>query len=347
MAIVVDEPIINGPFVEPTRHYRMRNGQAELVDARRPSGFTPGLRTRGGQGTLLEEEYVELPVVNDIRERVRRWREAGHPGVSRTTLDLLRHWQAPGRERPLFFCQLEAAETAIWLAEGPAAEASRLPIEAQERYVRHCLKMATGAGKTVVMAMLIAWSVLNKARQPQNRRFSDAVLVVCPNLTVKERLAVLHPANPANYYEAFDLVPPGLRAALLGARVMVTNWHVLGVPDDARRRGIVQRGRPSAGAFANRVLRGDLGSKGNLLVINDEAHHAWRTAPRASETAVAGLAGELAMAGRLSDEEEEARVWLSGLALIHEARGINRALDCAPGMGSRLEVQVLCRRRWC
>jgi type III restriction enzyme len=326
MAIVVDEPIINSPFAEPTRHYRMRGGQAELVDARRPSGFTPGLRTRGGQGTLLEEEYVELPVVNDIRARVRRWSEAGYPGASRTTLDLLRHWQAPGRDRPLFFCQLEAAETAIWLAEGPVAETSRLPIEAQEQYARHCLKMATGAGKTVVMAMLIAWSVLNKARQPQDRRFSDAVLVVCPNLTVKERLAVLHPANSANYYEAFDLVPPGLRSALLGARVMVTNWHVLGVPDDARRRGIVQRGRPSAGAFANLVLRADLGSKGNLLVINDEAHHAWRAAARAPES-VAGLAGELATSGRLVDEEEEARVWLSGLALIHEARGINRALD--------------------
>src|SRR5664280_489828 len=317
MAIVVDEPIINVPFSEPTRHYRMRGGQAELVDARRPSGFTPGLRTRGGQGTLLEEEYVELPVVNDIRERVRRWSEAGHPGASRTTLDLLRHWQAPGRERPLFYCQLEAADTAIWLAEGPVAETSRLPIEAQERYARHCLKMATGAGKTVVMAMLIAWSVLNKARQPQDRRFSDAVLVVCSNLTVKERLAVLHPADPANYYEAFDLVPPGLRAALLGGRVMVTNWHVLSLPDDARRRGIVQRGRPSAGAFANLVLRADLGSKGNLRVINDEAHHAWRTGPRASDTAVAGLAGELATAGRLADEEEEARVWLSGLAPIH------------------------------
>lgn len=338
MAIVVDEPIINSPFGEPARHYRMRGGQAELVGTRRPSGFTPGLRTRGGQGTLLEEEYVELPVVNDIRERVRRWRDAGYPGASRTTLDLLRHWNAPGRDRPLFFCQLEAAETAIWLAEGPTAETARLPIEAQERYARHCLKMATGAGKTVVMAMLIAWSLLNKARQLQDRRFSDAVLVVCPNLTVKERLAVLRPADPANYYEAFDLVPPGLRAALLSGRVMVTNWHVMGVPDDARRRGIVQRGRPSAGAFANQVLRAELGSKGNLLVINDEAHHAWRAAARSPEGGggggavspiafAAGLAGELATAGRLSDEEEEARVWLNGLALIHHARGINRALD--------------------
>src|SRR5450759_3676617 len=101
MAIIVDEPLINSPLAEPTRHHRMRGGRAELLDARRPSGFTPGLRTRGGQGTLLEEEYVELPVVNDIRERVRRWREAGYPGATRTTLDLLRHWQKNrGRSRP-------------------------------------------------------------------------------------------------------------------------------------------------------------------------------------------------------------------------------------------------------
>jgi len=179
MAIVVDQPIINSPFEEPGRHYRIRGGASELVDARRPSGYMPGLRSRGGAGTLLEEEFVELPLVNDIRERVDRWRVAGYPGATRTTLELLRHWH--GREaddRPLFFCQLEAVETAIWLVEGPVAEISRLPLEQQERYARHCLKMATGAGKTVVMAMLIAWSVLNKARQPQDRRFSDAVLVV-------------------------------------------------------------------------------------------------------------------------------------------------------------------------
>ena len=319
MAIVVDQPIINSPWVEPTAHYRSRSGVAERVETRRPSGYMPGLRSRGGQGTLLEEEFVELPVVNDIRERVGRWRVAGYPGATRTTLELLRHWQARGEDgKRLFFCQIEAVETAIWLAEGPVAEISRLQLEQQERYARHCLKMATGSGKTVVMAMLIAWSVLNKARQPQDRRFSDAILVVCPNLTVRERLEVLRPSDPANYYAAFDLVPAGLRAALLGGRVMITNWHVLAIPDDARKRGIVKRGRPSAGAFANMVLRSELGAKGNLLVLNDEAHHAWRSGSRE------GLAaGDAAPA----PDEEEARVWLNGLALIHEARGINRAVD--------------------
>jgi len=256
MAIVVDQPIINSPFEEPARHYRIRGGTAELVDERRPSGYMPGLRTRGGRQTLVEEEFVELPLVNDIRGRVQRWREAGYPGATRTTLDLLRHWRSAERERRLSFCQLEAAETAIWLDEGPQTEVSRLPLEQQERYRRHCLKMATGSGKTVVMAMLIAWSVLNKARQPADKRFSDAVLVLCPNLTVKERLAVLKPAAPENYYEAFDLVPSGLASALLGGRVMVTNCHALTVPDDSRRRGARGAVHDRSGYYADhRVAR--------------------------------------------------------------------------------------------
>ena len=327
MAIVVDEPIISDPFVEPSRHYRSVGGEAQLIDERRPSGYTPGLRTRGGQTSMLEDEYVELPIVNEIRGHVRRWREAGYPGATRTTLDLLRHWQRPERDRRLFFCQLEAAETAIWLIEGPQQDrvvASAL--EQQEAYLRHCLKMATGSGKTIVMGMLIAWSLLNKARQPTDRRFSDAVLVVCPNLTVKERLRILRPAEDDNVYADFDLVPPGTAAALHSGRVMVTNWHAFAVADDARRRGVVKRGRESAGAFASRVLKAELSSKGNLLVINDEAHHAWRQAP-AEATNGGQAAGSMEATASVSDEQEEARVWLEGLALIHRARGINRALD--------------------
>jgi len=327
VAIVVDEPIINSPFAEPTRHYRSVGGEAQLVEERRPSGYTPGLRTRGGQTSMLEDEYVELPIVNEIRRHVARWRDAGYPGATRTTLDLLRHWQRPGRDRRLFFCQLEAAETAIWLVEGPQQDVRvASALERQEAYARHCLKMATGSGKTIVMGMLIAWSVLNKARQPTDRRFSDAVLVVCPNLTVKERLRILKPAEADNVYEAFDLVPPGTAAALHAGRVMVTNWHVFAVADDARRRGVVQRGRESAGAFASRVLRPELGGKGNLLVINDEAHHAWRPAPQGSADGERS-AGPIAAVASVAEEQEEARVWLEGLALIHRARGINRALD--------------------
>lgn len=318
MAIVVDQPIVNGPFEEPARHWRIAGGHAQLVDLRRPSGYTPGLRARDAAASKVEEEYVELPLVNEIRRRVREWRERAYPGASRTTLELLHHWTHPDRERRLFFCQIEAAETAIWLVEAPERDRNVAAAPEQlEAYTRHCLKMATGSGKTVVMAMLIAWSVLNKARQPQDKRFSDAVLVVCPNLTVKERLRVLHPSEPGNYYDEFDLLPAGQWTGLLGAKVMVTNWHAFAVQDDSRRRSVVQRGRESAGAFANRVLRSELGSKGNLLVINDEAHHAWRS--KAKDAATDG--------GAVSDAEEEARIWLEGLALINQARGINRAID--------------------
>jgi type III restriction enzyme len=327
MAIVVDEPIINEPFSEPTRHYRAHGGEPELRDERRPSGYTPGLRTRGGQTSVLEEDYVELPAVNEIRRHVAGWRQAGYPGATRTTLDLFRHWTREGRDRRLFFCQIEAAETAIWLIEGPQSErAIASVLEQQEAYVRHCIKMATGSGKTIVMGMLIAWSLLNKARQPSDRRFSDAVLVVCPNLTVKERLRVLRPSEGDNLYEDFDLVPPGTAAGLHAGRVMITNWHAFAVADDARRRGVVKRGRESAGAFASRVLRSELGSKSNLLVINDEAHHAWRQAP-ASPTDGPPPAGSIETTVSVDEDLEEARIWLEGLALIHRARGINRALD--------------------
>ncbi len=327
MAIVVDEPIVNSPFAEPTRHYRPSGDGDPLHEGRRPSGYTPGLRTRGGQTSMLEDEYVELPIVNESRRHVARWREAGYPGATRTTVDLLRHWQRPDRDRRLFFCQLEAAETAIWLVEGPQQDVRvASALEQQEAYVRHCLKMATGSGKTIVMGMLIAWSLLNKARQPTDKRFSDAVLVVCPNLTVKERLRILKPAEKDNVYEDFDLVPPGTGAALHSGRVMVTNWHLLAVADDARRRGIVQRGRESSTAFANRRLKAELGGKGNLLVINDEAHHAWRPAPKDSTNGEPS-AGSIEPTASVSDEQEAARVWLEGLARIHRARGINRTLD--------------------
>ena len=276
---------------------------------------------------MLEDDYVELPIVNEIRRHVGRWREAGYPGATRTTLDLFHHWSRPERDRRLFFCQLEAAETAIWLVEGPQQDrAVASALEQQEAYLRHCLKMATGSGKTIVMGMLIAWSLLNKARQPKDKRFSDAVLVVCPNLTVKERLRVLKPAEADNLYEEFDLVPAGTATALRSAKIMVTNWHAFAVADDARRRGIVKRGRESASAFASRVLRSELGSKGNLLVFNDEAHHAWRSAP-SEPTDVQAAAGAMEAGASAADEQEEARIWLEGLALLHKARGINRALD--------------------
>jgi type III restriction enzyme len=179
--------------------------------------------------------------------------------------------------------------------------------------------MATGSGKTVVMGMVIAWQVLNKLANPQDRRFSDAVLLVCPNLTIRERLQVLLPWKPGNYYEKFDLVPRGMMERLQQGRFQITNWHLLQPKDDSRSKSVVQRGVESDTAFCRRVLK-ELGNKQNILVINDEAHHAYRPAPLPEE-----------LREQLSDEEiaerEEATVWVSGLDRIHAVRGINFCAD--------------------
>ena len=174
--------------------------------------------------------FVEIPLVNQIRPRVRAWREAGYPGASGITRRLLEYWTDPEEfaGRRFFFCQTEAAETLIWLAEGPAAGKIGVKIPSDGGpFHRLCAKMATGAGKTIVMSMIVAWHILNKVTRPQDTRFSKHILIVAPGLTVKSRLAVLDPSNPENYYEAFRIVPPATFDKLRQGRVVIRNWHVL------------------------------------------------------------------------------------------------------------------------
>jgi type III restriction enzyme len=319
MSLLVDNPILNSPFEEPSRYWAYEEGQPVLKEGRRPAGYYLKARTRGPQTSLFEEEFVPLEQVNTIRERVKAWRERGYPGVTPITRQLLNHWNHPERERKLFFCQREAAETLIWLIEASPAEKQGIAIPKDGNLTRYACKMATGSGKTVVMGMVIAWQVLNKLANPQDRRFSDAVLLVCPNLTIRERLQVLLPWKPGNYYEKFDLVPRGMLERLQQGRFQITNWHLFQPRDDSRSRSVVQRGVESDTAFCRRVLR-ELGNKQNILVINDEAHHAYRPAPLPEE-----------LREQLSDEEiaerEEATVWVSGLDRIHAVRGINFCAD--------------------
>jgi type III restriction enzyme len=319
MSLLVDNPILNSPFEEPARYWAYEEGQPVLKEGRRPAGYYLKPRTRGPQTSLFEEEFVPLDLVNTIRERVKAWRERGYPGVTPITRQLLNHWNHPERERKLFFCQREAAETLIWLIEASPAEKQGIAIPKDGNLTRYACKMATGSGKTVVMGMVIAWQVLNKLTNPQDRRFSDAVLLVCPNLTIRERLQVLLPWKPGNYYEKFDLVPRGMMERLQQGRFQITNWHLLQPKDDSRSKSVVQRGVESDTAFCRRVLK-ELGNKQNILVINDEAHHAYRPAPLPEE-----------LRERLSDEEiaerEEATVWVSGLDRIHAVRGINFCAD--------------------
>jgi len=314
-----DRLIVNSPYEEPARHwsYMRQERLFELREGeRRSAGYvkaTPGSHAFDDPGV-----FVPLPLVNRIRPRVREWREAGHPGVTGITRRLLEHWYEPQerRDRRFFFCQLEAIETLMWLAESSHAERQGIDVEGDGGpFPRLCAKMATGSGKTIVMAMAIAWHVLNKATYPQDARFSKSVLVVAPGLTVKSRLSVLVPDSPGNYFDEFNIVPQGLAEKLRQAKVKVHNWHRLDWETEAqvrKRRSVDKRGARSDEAYVRDVL-GDMAPARNILVINDEAHHAWRVPAGAT--------------GYRKSDVEEATKWVGGLDRIHRARGVLGCLD--------------------
>jgi len=320
----IDRLIINSPYEEPKKHWRYdrETRTFELVEGRRPAGYvvaTPGSKSFDDPGI-----FVEIPLVNQIRPRVKAWREAGYPGITSITRRLLAHWHDPEEfdRRRFFFCQLEAVERLIWLTEAPAAERVGIEIPGDGGdFDRRCCKMATGTGKTIVMAMVIAWHILNKVANPQDARFSKNVLVVAPGLTVKKRLAVLEPAGAGNYYEAFDIVPSTLLDKLRQGRVLVRNWHALAWESEEqikKRKSVDKRGAKSDEAYTREVL-GEMANAHNLLVINDEAHHAWRVNWEAE--------GKYLRQRDLKDSAQEATVWVGGLDRLHRSRGILTCYD--------------------
>ncbi|MDX2089783.1 MAG: DEAD/DEAH box helicase family protein [Kofleriaceae bacterium] len=335
----VANPIINSPFLEPARHYDFSGAAAKIADRRRGAGYHGQLRTDRTDGAIIQHELFPLPVVNELRYRVKQWRERRHPGVTATTRDLLDHWNRADRRRPFFFCQREAVETIIWLTEASAADRQGIDIPKDEpqdleslsknypALRRYCCKMATGSGKTIVMGMLAAWSILNKIANRQDPRFSDTILIVGPNLTVKERLAVLSPQRGGNYYEQFDLVPRSYLDLLARGRVFITNWHVFGVHDDSKtnKRSVIQRGRESDAAFVRRVLGRELGEAKGLLVFNDEAHHAWRPNPTGPGDESQQLTSDERK--EIEEDELEATIWVGGLDRINKVRGIRSVID--------------------
>jgi len=318
----IDRLIINSPYEEPKRHWRYdrQTRMFDLVEGRRPAGYvvaSPDSKAFDDPGI-----FVEIPLVNQIRPRVKAWREAGYPGVTSITKRLLEHWRDPERDQRFFFCQLEAVETLIWLTEAPAAERVGIEIPGDGGdFERQCCKMATGTGKTIVMAMTIAWHILNKVANPQDARFSKNVLVVAPGLTVKNRLAVLNPAGEGNYYEAFDIVPSALLDKLRQGKVLVRNWHALAWESEEqikKRKSVDKRGAKSDEAYTREVL-GEMAGARNLLVINDEAHHAWRVNWAAE--------GKSLRQRDLKESAEEATVWIGGLDRLHRSRGILKCYD--------------------
>lgn len=315
----IDQLIINSPFQEPSNHwlYAPESKTFNKVEGRRPAGYviaSERSRSFDDPGT-----FVEIPLVNMIRPRVKAWREHGYPGVTGVTKHLLEHWNNPEeREYRFFFCQLEAIETLIWLVESPSAERVGIEIPSDGgSFSRLCAKMATGTGKTVVMTMLLAWQILNKVTYPQDPRFSKNILIIAPGLTVKSRLSVLQPTDPQNYYEAFSMVPPAMVERLRKGKVLIHNWHTLNWESEerlAKRKSVDKRGAKSDEAYVRDVLDSMANVK-NLVVINDEAHHAWRVP---AESKVKGVKKE---------DIEEATKWVGGLDRIHRARGILNCFD--------------------
>jgi type III restriction enzyme len=291
-----------------------------------------------------------------LREDAKRWRETNYENATAVTKRLLAHWWRKDRGRRLFFCQLEAVETVIYLNEimGSGKRPRFKPALSVEDYQRLCrgekpdslgtgdravfptlidrpneswlpplmrygCKMATGSGKTVVMSMLIAWAFCNRGRVLGDTRFPSAALVVCPNLTVKERLQVLRPEHEANYYQAFEIVPSQLMPELQKGKVLVTNWHAF-APESPHVEGgksyvVVNKGEESPESFAKRVLD-DLYERVPIMVLNDEAHHAYRPAQV-----------DVPLSAEEKAEREEATVWVSGLDKINQGCGVKFCVD--------------------
>ena len=207
----------------------------------------------------------------------------------------------------------------IWLTEASPAERQGIDIPSDGGdFTRVCAKMATGSGKTIVMAMLIAWQVLNKVTYPQDKRYSKNIFIVAPGLTVRNRLKVLVPDNPdGDYYDEFNIIPAGMAEKLRQGNIRVRNWHVLNWETDekiAKKKGVDKRGAKSDEAYVREVL-GEMASARNMIVINDEAHHAWRV-PAGPK-----------VAGVTKSDIDEATKWVGGLDRIHKARGILRCFD--------------------
>ncbi len=339
----VEQPILCSPYEEPNTHwvYDTETGAAVKQPGRRDAGYWYKTQRTGSEQLQLfrEEEWDDLPLVNALRADVKRWRDANYRNATPITRELLRHWTRDDLFRRLFFCQREAVETAIYLAEirqggkhlrftpqftdEDLAKLVDIPnTEDIPALIRYGCKMATGSGKTVVMAMLIAWAFCNRGKVPSDERFPAAALIVCPNLTIKQRLQVLRPEEANNYYDEFELIPTKLRPLLNSGKVLITNWHQF-APESPHSEGgktytVINKGKETPEVFAKRVL-GELSDRAPIMVLNDEGHHAYRPAP-IEEDAEKLSADE-------KRERQEATVWVEGLDKINVGCGVKFCVD--------------------
>ena len=359
-----DRPILNSPYGYPERHWELdEQGQPtqKVIENRRLAQFITPIpkprKRKGAQQTSLvfdeglglstaKQQYDHTAIINAVRNQVDKWRRLHNPAdwrVTSETARLLHHWRHHNFSgiRP-FFCQVEAVETAIWLMEvapqlGKAGEGFLEHLvnasnEANPGLLRLALKLATGAGKTTVMAMLIAWQTVNAVRHPQSKRFTRGFLVVAPGITIKDRLRVLQPNDPDSYYASRELVPSDMLDDVNRAKIVITNYHAFKLRErielSTGGRSLLQgRGEElntleTEGQMRQRVMPDLMGMK-NILVLNDEAHHCYR------EKAEADDDDELKGDDRKEVERnrEAARVWISGLEAVNRQLGVARVID--------------------
>lgn len=360
-----EKPILNSPYEYPVRHWELdEQGQPtlQIIERRRRAEFiTPIPKPRKrkdsaqqqqmvfdeGKGlSTTDQQYDPTPIINELRQHVDRWRSLPNPNdwqVTPETERLLQHWRHHSFNslRP-FFCQIEAVETVIWLTEvAPKAgktgsiflkHLANANSDANPELMRLALKLATGTGKTTVMAMLIAWQTINALRRPGSKKFTRGFLVVTPGLTIRDRLRVLQPNDPDSYYQSRELVPNEMLGDIGRAKIVITNYHAFKLRERMELskggRSLLQgRGEEldtleTEGQMLQRVMPGLMGMK-NILAINDEAHHCYREKPpREDEEDLKGDERKEA-----EKNNEAARLWISGLEAVNRKLGLVGVID--------------------
>lgn len=360
-----DAPILNSPYAYPGQHWHLdEDGQPtdEIIPSRRKSSLItpvpkPKKKSRSasqaemvfdrGDGLSTElQEYNPTPIINEIRQHVDTWRRLPNPSqwmVTPETARLLQHWRYHEFKtiRP-FFCQLEALETAIWLAEvapklGPRFKKFQAHIDganamANPELLRVALKLATGAGKTTVMAMLIAWQTVNAVRSPNSKQFTRGFLLIAPGITIRDRLRVLQPNDPDSYYKTREIVPQDMMPDLEKAKIVITNYHAfklrerieLSKGSRAFLKGYGEEPKTleTEGQMIQRVMPELMGMK-NVMVINDEAHHCYRERPETDDEAE--LKGDEKEEAKKNNEA--ARLWISGIEAVKRKLGVRTVYD--------------------
>ena len=365
------KPILNSPYEEPKQYWEMDENTGRPIPGppkygRRPARFITPIpqpkKKTVKQAEIVIDERLEkineadqknkyhLAKINELRNELRKWRNLPESkwNVTFETAKLLKHWRHfKFTNRRPFFCQIEAVETAIYLTEVAPHTAKGKEFlqwidaannEFNRGIPRIALKMATGSGKTTVMAMIIAWQTINAVRHPNRKIFTNGFLVITPGITIKDRLSVLIPdkSNGISYYDACQLVPNDMKGDLNRARVVITNYHAF----KSRKKVEISSGTLKAlkgnskdefnfdegpGDVLARVCPELLNIK-SVIVINDEAHHCYLAKPKTNaddDLTDIDRADRQDAKTEASDNREAARLWFTGIENLANHGNVN------------------------